>query len=58
MSLFVNPSQFGAGEDFANYPRDPERDREIAAAEGVDEVYAPTVEQVYPAGFDTTVHGG
>ena len=36
MSLFVNPSQFGAGEDFANYPRDPERDREIAAAEGVE----------------------
>ena len=58
MSLFVNPSQFGAGEDFANYPRDPERDREIAAAEGVDEVYAPTVEQVYPAGFDTTVTVG
>ncbi len=58
MSLFVNPSQFGAGEDFATYPRDPQRDREIATAEGVDEVYAPTVDQVYPPGFDTTVSVG
>jgi pantoate--beta-alanine ligase len=58
MSLFVNPAQFGPGEDFANYPRDPERDREIAFEEGVDEIYEPTVEEMYPPGFDTTVTVG
>src|SRR5205809_5661812 len=58
MSLFVNPTQFGPGEDFASYPRDAERDREIAFAEGVDEVYEPTVEEMYPPGFDTTVSVG
>jgi pantoate--beta-alanine ligase len=58
MSLFVNPTQFGPGEDFASYPRDAERDREIAFDEGVDEVYQPTVEEMYPPGFDTTVSVG
>ncbi len=58
MSLFVNPTQFGPGEDFANYPRDPERDRLIAFAEGVDEVYEPTIDEMYPPGFDTTVSVG
>jgi pantoate--beta-alanine ligase len=58
MSLFVNPTQFGQGEDFARYPRDLERDRAIAAEEGVDEVYAPAVEDVYPDGFSTTVDVG
>ncbi len=58
MSLFVNPTQFGPGEDYAAYPRDLDRDRSIAAAEGVDEVYAPTVEEMYPEGFDTTVRVG
>jgi pantoate--beta-alanine ligase len=58
MSLFVNPTQFGEGEDFARYPRDADRDRAIAAEEGVDEVYAPTVEDVYPTGFSTTVDVG
>ena len=58
MSLFVNPTQFGQGEDFARYPRDADRDRAIAAEEGVDEVYAPTVEDVYPAGFSTSVDVG
>ncbi len=58
MSLFVNPTQFGEGEDFTSYPRDGDRDRRIAAEEGVDEVYAPTVEDVYPTGFSTSVHVG
>src|SRR4029078_5460612 len=58
MSLFVNPTQFGEGEDFTSYPRDGARDRRIAAAEGVDEVYAPTIEDVSPTGFSTSVHVG
>jgi pantoate--beta-alanine ligase len=58
MSLFVNPTQFGDQADFVTYPRDEERDRAIAAEEGVDEVFAPTVAEMYPAGFATTVHAG
>ena len=58
MSLFVNPTQFGEGEDFTSYPRDGDRDRRIAAEEGVEEVYAPTIEDVYPTGFSTSVHVG
>src|SRR5436190_5319910 len=58
MSLFVNPTQFAAGEDFDRYPRDEPRDRRIADEEGVDEVFAPTVEQMYPAGFSTRVEVG
>ena len=58
MTLFVNPTQFGEGEDFTSYPRDGDRDRRIAAEEGVDEVYAPTIEDVYPTGFSTSVHVG
>jgi pantoate--beta-alanine ligase len=55
MSLFVNPTQFGPGEDYERYPRDEARDRAIAAEEGVDKVLAPSVEEMYPAGFDTRV---
>jgi len=58
MSLFVNPAQFGPGEDFDRYPRDEERDRAIAAEEGVDRVFAPTVADMYPDGFSTTVSVG
>ena len=58
MSLFVNPTQFGAGEDLERYPRDEERDAELAAEAGVDLVYAPPVERVYPEGFSTTVEVG
>jgi len=55
MSLFVNPKQFGPGEDLERYPRDRERDLEAAAGAGVNLLYAPSVEEVYPEGFDTTV---
>ena len=58
MSLFVNPSQFGPGEDLESYPRDEARDRELAEQEGVDLIYAPPVEEVYPEGFATSVEVG
>jgi pantoate--beta-alanine ligase len=58
MSLFVNPTQFGPGEELDRYPRDEASDRAIAAAEGVDEVYAPGIGDMYPAGFATTVSVG
>jgi pantoate--beta-alanine ligase len=58
MSLFVNPTQFVEGEDFERYPRDEGRDREIAAEEGVDEVLAPAVEDMYPSGFATAIDVG
>ena len=58
MSLFVNPTQFGPGEDLERYPRDEERDLELAAEAGVDIVYAPPVEEVYPEGFATRVEVG
>lgn len=55
MSLFVNPTQFGAGEDLGSYPRDESSDIELAGRRGVDLIYAPSVDQVYPDGFATTV---
>ena len=58
MSLFVNPAQFGPNDDFERYPRDEARDRAIAAEEGVDRVFAPTVAEMYPDGFATTVSVG
>jgi pantoate--beta-alanine ligase len=55
MSLFVNPTQFGPGEDLDRYPRDEERDAALAAEAGVDLLYAPSPEEVYPDGFATRV---
>ncbi len=58
VSLFVNPAQFGPGEDLAAYPRDFERDRDLAGRSGVDVLFAPDVEDMYPPGFQTTVSVG
>jgi pantoate--beta-alanine ligase len=55
MSLFVNPAQFAPGEDLESYPRDEQRDVELAARAGADLIYAPAVEEVYPDGFATAV---
>lgn len=55
VSLFVNPTQFNDPADLEKYPRDEPRDFGIAADEGVDLMFAPPPEEVYPAGFSTTV---
>ncbi|HLH23875.1 MAG TPA: pantoate--beta-alanine ligase [Chloroflexota bacterium] len=55
MSVFVNPTQFGPHEDYTRYPRDLERDRALAAAAGVDVLWVPTVEDMYPPGAQTWV---
>ncbi|HEY2310331.1 MAG TPA: pantoate--beta-alanine ligase [Gaiellaceae bacterium] len=54
-SLFVNPAQFDEEADLAAYPRDEERDLELAATEGVDAVFAPGLDELYPSGFSTWV---
>jgi pantoate--beta-alanine ligase len=58
MSLFVNPTQFRPGEDLETYPRDEARDADLAAGAGADLVFAPTVEEVYPDDFATSVEVG
>jgi len=55
MSLFVNPTQFGAGEGLDRYPRDEQRDTALAEETGVDLIYAPSTDDVYPSGYATHV---
>lgn len=57
-SIFVNPSQFGVNEDFEKYPRPFERDVDLLRNEGVDIIFAPTIEDMYPSNLETYVDVG
>lgn len=58
ISIFVNPTQFGAGEDFEKYPRPLERDLALAAERGCDWAFVPTAAEMYPPGFESFVDVG
>jgi pantoate--beta-alanine ligase len=58
VSVFVNPTQFGPNEDFSTYPRDPERDLALLREAGVDYVFAPSPQEMYPPGFEAAVEVG
>lgn len=58
VSVFVNPTQFGPGEDYGEYPRDLERDKRLAQENGCDVLFVPTVEGMYPDGYSTYVEVG
>lgn len=55
MSIFVNPLQFGVGEDYEDYPRDLERDEKLARSAGCDLIFSPSAKEMYPAGYGTLV---
>jgi pantoate--beta-alanine ligase len=55
VSIFVNPTQFGPNEDYSRYPRTFDADCALAQAEGADAIFAPTAEELYPAGASTFV---
>lgn len=55
VSIFVNPTQFAPHEDYANYPRDPERDRALLEKESVDVLFQPSAEEIYPKDYQTHV---
>ncbi len=58
VSIFVNPLQFGPGEDYESYPRDFDRDLSLATQEGVDAVFHPETEEMYPNGMVTSIGVG
>src|SRR5438876_6354547 len=58
VSIFVNPTQFGPGEDFTRYPRNLEQDLDLLAPLQVDAAFAPGATEIYPQGFDTLIEPG